>query len=1289
MIVAAGGGGAAGNRIQSIGRGTGGGGGGGYYGGGGGAGWPSASTTLPTGGTQSAGGNAGTSTYAVNNNNGFAGSLGQGGNGGTEISSSQVGNQTGAVGAIGGGLTGTNGTYAGNFSGQSGAGGSSYYGGVTSGATTTGIRSGNGLVKIKYSSGASCAGTPINFTITVNPTKSSSFNHIICSSQFYLWNGVNRNTTGSYPDTFPTYLGCDSIVTLNLTVNTAYTSSFSQSICSNQSYLWNGINRNTTGAYLDTFSAQGGCDSIVTLNLTVNPTSSSSINATICATSSYLWNGINRNTNGAYLDTFTNFKGCDSIVTLNLTVTPAPSVDSIADKIICNKGNIAAIAFTGPITGTNFSWTNDSTSIGLGAMGVGNIPGFIANNNGSVPITSIVKVSPSIGGSTSDSVVYNYTGGLQTWTVPAGITTANFEAVGAQGGSVTVTCAATGGKGARMIGDIAVTPGETISIMVGQQGPTNGSNGGGGGGTFVVRTGNVPLIVAGGGGGASNNITACGANRDGKDGVTGTSGTSSGNGLVAGGTPTNGGGASNGSGGGGGGFTTNGTPGSGGATNGGKSYVNGGAGGSAGAVTVAGGYGGGGGAWSTGGNGGGGGGYAGGATSGTQPFTGGGGGGSYNSGTNQNNTAGFKTGNGYVKIKFGSTGGSACTGVVRTFKITVNPTTASSFSQTICGNQTYTWNGIAQNTTGAYNDTFINQYNCDSIVTLNLTVNPTSSSSLNQTICSNQSYTWNGISQNTTGTYLDTFTNFKGCDSFVTLNLTVNPTSSSILNKTICSNQTYMWNGVAQNTTGSYLDTFVNILGCDSVVTLNLTVNPVSASTIFVSICSNGSYPWNGANLTTTGTYLDTFVNYLGCDSVVTLDLTVNSVNGSSFNEFICSSTSALWNGVYRNVPGSYKDTFVNYLGCDSVVTMNLFVKPSSKFSFGISICSDQTYFFKGMNLNTSGVYKDTLVAFNGCDSIVTLNLTANPSLQFTYTQYICQGEIYFFNEVNRTTTGTYLDTLIASNGCKTYVTLNLVVRPVPRLNIYKTICTGQSYLFNGLLRYATDSFSYKKDAPGGCDSIINLYLTVTPPSTSTVNHTMCAGKSYLFNGIKRTYAGLYTAKFINSNGCDSTVNLNLTIEPSPNNTIKRQANKLIANQAGATYQWLDCNAGKAPIAGATSQIFTPNQNGSYAVALTLNNCSDTSVCTFISGIVGIDQINRADAGIKIYPNPSLGNFMVEADKAGTFFIINEIGQTIQTFELNADNRFKHEVIDLSSGIYFIHSQDNPSIGYQKIVVTR
>lgn len=104
--------------------------------------------------------------------------------------------------------------------------------------------------------------------------------------------------------------------------------------------------------------------------------------------------------------------------------------------------------------------------------------------------------------------VVSVSGGLQNWTVPAGVCSITVEAWGAQGGNVAGGGGFHfGGLGARMRGDFAVTPGEQIQILVGQQGVHGGNSNdgaGGGGGTFVVRaSNNQPLVIAGGGGGGS------------------------------------------------------------------------------------------------------------------------------------------------------------------------------------------------------------------------------------------------------------------------------------------------------------------------------------------------------------------------------------------------------------------------------------------------------------------------------------------------------------------------------------------------------------------------------------------------------------------------------------------------------------------------------------------------------------------------------------------------------------------------------------------------------------------
>ena len=167
---------------------------------------------------------------------------------------------------------------------------------------------------------------------------------------------------------------------------------------------------------------------------------------------------------------------------------------------------------------------------------------------------------------------------------------------------------------------------------------------------------------------------------------------------------------------------------------------------------------------------------------------------------------------------------------------------------------------------------------CDSVVVLNLTINSNTGSS-SVTAC--DSYTWDGVVYDTTGTYTNTYTNVAGCDSVHTLNLTINYSNTGSSSVTAC--DSYTWDGLFYDSTGTYTNTYTNVAGCDSVHTLNLTINYSNTGSSSITACD--SYTWDGLVYDSTGTYTNTYTNVAGCDSVHTLNLTINYSNtGSSSN---------------------------------------------------------------------------------------------------------------------------------------------------------------------------------------------------------------------------------------------------------------------------------------------------------------------------------------------------------------------------------------------------------------------
>jgi len=244
------------------------------------------------------------------------------------------------------------------------------------------------------------------------------------------------------------------------------------------------------------------------------------------------------------------------------------------------------------------------------------------------------------------------------------------------------------------------------------------------------------------------------------------------------------------------------------------------------------------------------------------------------------------------------TGAGNCTVTAsQTVSVQSAPTATISGATEICagesatltanGGNTYTWaNSLGSNASITVSPTTNTSYqvtvsigaNCTASASHSVTVKQPTASTLNETICFGDSYTFNGETLVQSVTRKDTLANAAGCDSIITLNLTVLNKIETTINAQICTGQTYDFKGQQLSQANTYLDTLQSTLGCDSFVTLHLVVNSFVASSVNASICAGESYTFNGQQLTVADQYLDTLLSSGGCDSIVTLTLTVNSL---------------------------------------------------------------------------------------------------------------------------------------------------------------------------------------------------------------------------------------------------------------------------------------------------------------------------------------------------------------------------------------------------------------------------
>jgi len=141
---------------------------------------------------------------------------------------------------------------------------------------------------------------------------------------------------------------------------------------------------------------------------------------------------------------------------------------------------------------------------------------------------------------------------------------------------------------------------------------------------------------------------------------------------------------------------------------------------------------------------------------------------------------------------------------------------------------------------------------------------------------------------------------------------------------TVC--DSYTWGVNGQTYSSSVIDTVigVNALGCTETSILNLLINNPTSSSVIVSACD--SYNWNGQTYTSSGNYTYTSLNSDGCDSVATLNLIIDSIYSITNYSSICFGDSILVGNNIYNQSGIYSDYFISSNGCDSIITTNLTV---------------------------------------------------------------------------------------------------------------------------------------------------------------------------------------------------------------------------------------------------------------------------------------------------------------------------------------------------------------------------
>lgn len=303
----------------------------------------------------------------------------------------------------------------------------------------------------------------------------------------------------------------------------------------------------------------------------------------------------------------------------------------------------------------------------------------------------------------------------------------------------------------------------------------------------------------------------------------------------------------------------------------------------------------------------------------------------------------------------------------------------SQFVDEICEGESYAFGGNTLVATGVYVDSLNTIWGCDSTRTLNLTVHANTASQQIENVC--DIYSWHGTSYTASTIVMDTLVNAHGCDSICTLNLTVRHSNTGDTAATAC--DSFSWHGQTFTSSGTSTYMLTNSEGCDSTLTLTLTVNYSNAGNENFIVCD--SMIWHNKLYTTSVVDMDTLVNAALCDSVVTLTLTVNSSYHNSDAVFACDNQLPfIYEDSLLSTSGEHQVVLHSVEGCDSTITVTLTVGNTYNDADTLTLCQSSMPYNYGTltfyDFDTTGLYIIPFNTVEGCDSIVNLSLTVNES---------------------------------------------------------------------------------------------------------------------------------------------------------------------------------------------------------------------------------------------------------------------------------------------------------------------
>ena len=408
-----------------------------------------------------------------------------------------------------------------------------------------------------------------------------------------------------------------------------------------------------------------------------------------------------------------------------------------------------------------------------------------------------------------------------------------------------------------------------------------------------------------------------------------------------------------------------------------------------------------------------------------------------------------------------------------------------------------------------------------------------------------------------------------------------------------------------------------------------------------------------------------------GCPPPISPDATICQGESTTLN--IAATATFLWSTAQTSSSITVSPTTTTTYSCavsypngsQDVLSTTVFVNPSYALTTNASICAGESYAFGNAHYTQTGIYPAVYQSVNGCDSILTLALTVNPTFTDTLYQTLCQGETIAFEGSSYGASGIYEAMLTSEQGCDSLRVLNLTV--LANSSSSQTVTECGTYAWNGQNYTQSGVYTFSTTNSVGCDSTAQLNLTLFPAYSSTIDTSFCQGESVAVNGLSYSQSGNYSIPMQTLNGCDSVVQLNLTVYPIPSTPL------LSTNQPECPGDNLELSAsgiGNATVFWAGPSDFTSNET-ILSLPATSNTMGDyvafcvENACVSATATITTELVYPNDFDDREFPNVLTPN----NDFINDDLDLKAIFQSCLGYELSILNRWGNAV--------YVQTQDN------------